>query len=140
MKLHDVPVWDEKWQGEEIARDATARYVWMWQGFNTRLIVVPVEEQPWSGWDYGWCYPRDPAVVKAAVAAWDPETEHEPAGWHKRPWTDMVRVAPSPAGTAHNRPRCEHGSQMDDGCRTYGCGTTRAYRSRKGLPVREPAA
>jgi hypothetical protein len=139
MELHTDPVYDEGWEGEEIARDATHRYLWLWQGFNIRLIAVSVDpDQGWSGWDYAWCYPRTPALVKAAVAAWDPDTQHEPAGWHKRPSMDFIRVAPAPADTEHNRPRCEHGSWMDDGCRTYGCNTTAAYRAGKGLPRKEP--
>lgn len=38
---HPQPIWDEHWQGEELAADATDRYLWLWQGFNIRLIAVP---------------------------------------------------------------------------------------------------
>jgi hypothetical protein len=34
-----------------------------------------------TGW---WCYPQDLDLVRAAVRAWDPDTQDEPEGWHKR--------------------------------------------------------
>ncbi|MGJ3558990.1 hypothetical protein ACR6C2_08415 [Streptomyces sp. INA 01156] len=41
MQHHPAPILDERWQGFELARDDEFRYVWIWQGFNIRLIAVP---------------------------------------------------------------------------------------------------
>lgn len=116
VRHHSEPLLDEHWQGEELADDDTHRYLWLWQGFNIRLIAVPHDDG--LGYDHGWCYPRDPAVVQAAVAAWNPDTQDEPTGWHKRP-TWPVRQAPRrDEEPDHNRPRCVHGCYLHDGCRT----------------------
>lgn len=117
---HPEPILDEHWQGEELAADDTHRYLWIWQGYNIRLIAVPRQGGEW-GYDHGWCFPRDPDVVREAVAEWDPDTEDEPSGWHKRP-TSPVRRAPRRDEYPHyNRPRCIHGCYLHDGCRTINC-------------------
>ncbi|WP_406170234.1 hypothetical protein OIE52_39050 [Streptomyces canus] len=116
---HPAPLIDEHWQGEELAADDTHRYLWLWQGFNIRLVAVPHDDD--LGYDHGWCYPRDPAIVRAAVAAWNPDTQDEPAGWHKRP-TQPARQAPRrDEEPDYNQPRCVHGSYLHDGCRTINC-------------------
>lgn len=118
---HPEPLTDEHWQGEELAADDTHRYLWIWQGFNIRLIAVPKDDPECLGYDHGWCFPRDPSVVRDAVAEWDPDIEDEPSGWHKRP-TVPVRRAPRRAeAPSYNRPRCVHGCYVHDGCRTIGC-------------------
>lgn len=104
VERHPQPVWDEHWQGYELATDATHRYLWLWQGFNIRLIAVPRDESGWGGYDHGWCYPRDPQAVADAMASWDPDTQDE-------------RLDP-------NRPRCVHGCYLHLGCRTVGCPET----------------
>ncbi|MGY3199793.1 hypothetical protein [Streptomyces sp. TE5632] len=121
MQHHPAPILDERWQGFELARDDEFRYVWIWQGFNIRLIAVP--HGPDSDWRYehGWCYPRDPELVAKAVADWDPATQDEPAGWHKRP-TGPARQAPNrDANPTYNRARCVHGCYLGEGCRTVNC-------------------
>jgi len=118
---HLAPIVDEHWQGEELAADDTHRYVWIWQGFNIRLIAIPQGEAGQWGYGHAWCYPRDPDAVREAVDEWDPDIEDEPSGWHKRP-TASVRRAPN-RGQApnYNRPRCLHGCYVHDGCRTINC-------------------
>ena len=118
---HAEPIIDEHWQGEELAADDTHRYLWIWQGFNIRLIAVPHGEAGQWGYDFAWCFPRDPETVRAAVAAWNLDTQDEPAGWHKRPTADIRRAPRRDEEPDCNRPRCLHGCYIDDGCRTVGC-------------------
>jgi hypothetical protein len=121
MRHHPEPIFDSHWEGEELATDDTYRYIWLWQGFNIRLIAVPVDDANSWGYDHGWCYPRDPSVVRASVAAWDSDVQDEPMGWHKRP-TGHPRRAPRRDDDPHyNRPRCVHGCYIDEGCRTINC-------------------
>lgn len=121
VRHHPEPIPDEHWQGEELAADDTHRYLWLWHGFNIRLIAVPSNDPESLGYDHGWCYPRDPALVRAAVAAWDPDTQDEPEGWHKRPTRPARRAPHRYQQPAYNRPRCEHGSYLHEGCRIIGC-------------------
>lgn len=116
-----APVWDEHWGGYELAADATHRYLWLWQGFNIRLIAVPRDDPESMGYDHGWCYPRDPAAVAEAVLAWDPDTQDEPAGWHKRPTAPVRRAPRRSEQPAYNQPRCVHGCYVANGCRTINC-------------------
>lgn len=135
VRHHPEPLPDEHWQGEELAADDMHRYLWLWQGFNIRLIAVPHDDD--LGYDHGWCYPRDPAAVRAAVATWNPDTQDEPTGWHKRP-TCPVRQAPDrDEEPAYNRPRCVHGCYLHEGCRTIGCPEAIDHG---GPSVREAAA
>jgi len=120
MQLHSEPIPDATWQGEEIAADATHRYVWAWYGYNIRLFAV-ARDDPFggerSGADWGWCYPRDPDVVRRSVAAWDPDTQDEPRGWHKRPGAN-VRRAPR-----RYRAGCAaHGGSVFCGCAQFQAG------------------
>lgn len=118
FRMSDCP-YDEQWQGYVLGQDATHRYLWLWMGYNIRVIAVAHDDI--SGYDHGWCYPRDPRTVEAAATAWDPDTQDEPAGWHKRA-THPVRRAPRRAEQPdYNRPRCQHGCYIADGCRTVGC-------------------
>lgn len=113
--------YDEHWQGYVLGGDDSHRYLWLWHGYNIRLIAVPHGPDRMTSYDHGWCYPRDPAAVEAAYATWDPETQDEPTGWHKRA-TRPARRAPSrERDPAHNRPRCVHGCYHDQGCRTINC-------------------
>lgn len=121
VQHHETPIYDSRWEGTELAADDTHRYLWIWQGFNIRLIAVPKGEDGEWGYDHGWCYPRDPELVARAVADWNPDTQDEPTGWHKRP-THPVRRAPRrEEEPEHNRPRCVHGCYLADGCRTVNC-------------------
>ncbi|KQW13574.1 hypothetical protein [Streptomyces sp. Root369] len=130
MQHHPAPILDEHWQGYELARDDTFRYVWIWQGSNIRLIALWIDGPDYA-YEHGWCYPRDLELVARAVAEWDPDTQDEPMGWHKRP-THPVRQAPRrDENPEYNRPRCEHGSYyQDNGCRVLNCRDVNAYQDR----------
>lgn len=82
--------------------------------YNHRLVMVPADAE-WS-WDFGWCFRSGPSAAIAG-AAWDPLTEDEPLGWHKRAGT-FVRQAP------RRRPddplRCDHGA-WQGACIHVGC-------------------
>jgi len=109
-----APAWDDHWQGELLATDDTHRYLWFWHGYNIRVIAVPHDEP--TGYDHGWCYPRDPAAVRAAIAAWDPDAQDEPLGWHTRPTRPVRRAPYRDEQPDYNRPRCEHGCYLHAGC------------------------
>ncbi|MDX2922722.1 hypothetical protein [Streptomyces sp. NE06-03C] len=130
MKLHKPPILNTHWEGYELGADATHRYLWIWHGYNIRLIAVPLDDPKCMGYDHAWCYPRDPEAVAAAVAAWDPDTQDEPTGWHKRA-TDPPRQAPRrEEDPEHNRPRCRHGCYVESGCRTINCPDEKPNRRR----------
>ncbi|WP_328434529.1 hypothetical protein [Streptomyces sp. NBC_00425] len=126
MQHHPTPILDEHWQGFELAADDTHRYLWIWLGCNLRLVAVPIGDI--TGYDHGWCYPRDPELVAAAVAAWDPDTQDEPDGWHKRATWPVRRAPRRDTNPGGNRPRCAHGCYLDDGCRTLNCEEALARR------------
>lgn len=117
--LLPAPVWDDDWAGLVLGEDATHRWMLLEFGFNLRLITVPHGER--NGWDYGWCYPRDTAAVLAALEGYDPDTQNEPMGWHKRPGA-AVRKAPRwEERPEYNRPRCRHGAYLAEKCRDRFC-------------------
>ncbi|WP_228976708.1 hypothetical protein [Streptomyces sp. DH12] len=126
MRHHPRPLLDLHWQGYELAADATHRFIWIWHGFNIRLLAVPVQGDG-SGYDHGWCYPRDPDAVADAVAAWDADTQDEPMGWHKRPTRPPRRAPRRDEQPEYNAPRCAHGPYLADGCRTINCHEALAY-------------
>ncbi|MGW2951582.1 hypothetical protein [Streptomyces eurythermus] len=121
IQHHSTPILDSHWQGFELARDDRHRYVWLWYGFNIRLIAIPGGPDGLTAWDYGWCYPRDPELVARAVADWDPDVQDEPMGWHKRPSSPPRRAPRRDEDPAYNRPRCVHGSYLHESCRTVNC-------------------
>ncbi|MFZ4160497.1 hypothetical protein ACOZDE_19000 [Streptomyces griseoincarnatus] len=121
MKLHEPPLLDTHWEGFELGEDVTHRYLWIWQGFNIRLIAVPKNADGAWSYEHAWCYPRAPEAVARAVADWDPETQDEPTGWHKRPTVPARRAPRREADPHHNRDRCVHGCYLDEGCRTVAC-------------------
>ncbi|MFE4796177.1 hypothetical protein ACFRFL_13935 [Streptomyces sp. NPDC056708] len=120
MKLNQPPILDTHWEGFELAADDAHRYVWIWQGFNIRLIALPKSDDQW-GYEHGWCYPRDPELVAACVAAWEPDTQDEPVGWHKRPTSPTRRAPHRDKDPQYNRARCAHGCYLEEGCRTVNC-------------------
>ena len=139
MKLLETPVWDDQWQGEEVAVHNGSRYLWLWYGYNIRLLVLPARDTPVTASTYGsmyaWCYERKggPDGVLAALAAWDPDTQDEPPGWKKR--AADVRTAPhrNPDDPV-NVPRCDHNGDMLAGtCRLTVCHDTINWRARRGL-------
>lgn len=121
-------VLDTHWEAYEVTSDATHRFLWMWHGFNIRVIGVPKSESESMFYDWAWCYPREPWLVAERLRAWDPVTQDEPVGWHKRP-TSVIRKAPDRTlDPYYNRPRCVHGSYIEEGCRTINCpGIREAY-------------
>lgn len=134
MKLHRPRVLDPHWDGYELASDGVHRYVWIWQGFNIRLIAVPVDDPECMGYDHGWCFSRDPEAVTAAVEAWEPDVQDEPTGWHKRPTSPTRRAPRRDEDPVYNRERCVHGCYLEDGCRTVNCPEELAHRD--GRPRR----
>ncbi|MFJ2882406.1 MULTISPECIES: hypothetical protein [unclassified Streptomyces] len=126
MKFHERPILDTHWEGYELAADDTHRYLWIWQGYNIRLIAVPKGPDGDWAYDHAWCYPRDPELVSAAVAEWDSNTQNEPGGWHKRPTYPVRRAPRYDKDPEYNRPRCVHGAYLAEGCRTLNCPDERA--------------
>jgi hypothetical protein len=112
-------VWDEGWAGLVLAEDDTHRWILLSFGFNMRLITVPHGER--NGWDYGWCYPRDEAAVRAVLEDYDPDTQDEPMGWHKRPGAAVRRAPRREERPEYNRPRCQHGAYLAEVCRDRFC-------------------
>lgn len=102
-----------------LAEDATHRWILLSFGYNMRLITVPHGER--NGWDYGWCYPRDEAAVRAALESYDPDTQDEPMGWHKRPGADVRRAPRRDECPEYNRPRCQHGAYLAEACQDRFC-------------------
>lgn len=112
---------DEHWEAYEVTSDATHRFLWMWHGFNIRVIAVPKDVENSGLYDFAWCYPKKPRAVVGWLRAWNPVIQDEPLGWHKRP-TGIIRQAPERSRSPrYNRPRCVHGDYIEEGCRTIGC-------------------
>lgn len=83
---------------------------------NYRLIGIPKAlrgtEQEWiPAW--GWCF-RGELALMAAVSVWDPLTEDEPLGWHKRAG-DPRRAQMRHQKMDYNQLRCVHGSYLAHG-------------------------
>lgn len=114
MKLYDEPEIDQ-YGHMRFAEDDDHYYECWPMGFNDRLIVME-KDNPFT-YEYGWCFEKRGGLVVAAVLAmWDPETEDEPVGWHKR--AGHTRCAPKrDENPGYNRPRCVHGSYMDEPCK-----------------------
>ncbi|MFD8774543.1 hypothetical protein [Streptomyces sp. NPDC059916] len=130
--------YDDRWEGYEVKRDETYRVLWIWHGFNIRVICLPHEDGAW-GYDFAWCYARDPKQVEAAIEAWDMATQDEPDGWHKRPTPDVRQAPRRDELPEHNRLRCRHGSYVHAGCRTLNCPDTDGRMARPLFPEGEPA-
>lgn len=119
MQHHETPIPVQHWEGYELARDDTHAYVWVYMGFNIRLLAISLGPDGAWGYDYAWCYPRDRQAVTAAVAAWDADTQDEPSGWHKRVGGALRHAPRRDEAPDYNQPRCEHGRYAADAC-TYG--------------------
>jgi len=128
-------LYDTHWEGYILGADTTHQYLWLWHGYNIRLIAVPHGDEGKWGYDHAWCYPRDPNVVEAAAAAWDPDTQDEPTGWHKRPTPTPRRAPNRDQQPEYNQPRCAHGSYITDGCRTVNCPDTPKPKTRGECPA-----
>lgn len=115
MKIYDEPVLDG-YGHIRLAEDEEFYYECWPQGFNDRLVVVE-KNDPYRGYEFGWCFEkRDGLMVKAALLIWDPETQDEPQLWHKRPGMNVRRAPRRDEDPQYNRPRCIHGSYMDEPC------------------------
>lgn len=119
--LHTEAVPDRFWthpdhhpsSGLVIGQSSDCRWIITQMTFNWRLIGVPVEYAE-SNPEYGWCF-ASPAALMLAANAWDPETQDEPLGWHKR--AGIPRRAPRRDELKeYNQPRCVHGSYLHETC------------------------
>lgn len=117
--LLPAPEWDKGWAGLVLGQDATHRWMLLPLNYNARLVTVPHGDL--TGWDYGWCYPQDIPAVLAALADYDPDTQDEPMGWHKRPGADVRQAPRRGERPEYNRPRCCHGAYLDEQCRDQFC-------------------
>lgn len=98
---------DDEWL-YMITRNVHAQLVMTGKGFGSTA----------GGWSYGWMFNGFAAAV-AAVSNWDPAAQDEPAGWVRRQ-THFTRTRKAPRreeAPDYNRPRCRHGSYMDEPCR-----------------------
>jgi hypothetical protein len=118
FRMSDRP-YDSRWEGYVLGEDDTYRYLWIWMGSNIRVIAV-LHDDP-TGYEHGWCFPRDPRAVELAAAEWDPATQDEPTGWHKRATWPVRRAPRRDEAPEYNRPRCTHGCYLHEGCRTINC-------------------
>ncbi|SMF86379.1 hypothetical protein [Streptomyces sp. Amel2xC10] len=109
MNLIENPEVDPLWQGLVIAHESGCRWIAVRMLFNHRLMCVP--DGGLGDAAYGWCYPSLPALV-ASAAAFDPDTQDEPVGWHKRPGANTRRAPHRDQDPEHNQPRCVHGSYL----------------------------
>jgi hypothetical protein len=82
--------------------------------YNHRLICVP--DDSLGGAAYGWCY-ADATTLHLSATLFDPDTQDEPLGWHKRAGADIRRAPHRDKDPDHNRPRCAHGSYLHTGTR-----------------------
>lgn len=110
MKLIDTPGTDPLWQGLIIAREADCRWIAVRMLANHRLVCVYDDDTSGCA-SYGWCY-RGMAALVASAAVFEPETQDEPTGWHKRAGADIRRAPRRETDPDHNRPRCVHGSYL----------------------------
>lgn len=114
------PEWDAHWVGLVLGEDATHRWILLDYNYNLRLVAVPPGEML-TGPDYAWCYPRDRAAVLAALEDYDPDTQDEPMGWHKRPGCAIRKAPRRQERPEYNRPRCQHGAYLDEQCQDQFC-------------------
>lgn len=86
------------------------RWIMVQMAFNWRLIGV-LEHYEESNPDFGWCF-SSPVALLLGAAAFEPEEQDEPLGWHKR--AGEVRRAPERhRQPEYNRDRCIHGGYTD---------------------------
>lgn len=110
MKLIDTPETDPLWQGLVIARETDCRWIAVRMLSNHRLVCVYDDDLSGCG-AYGWCY-RNMAALVASAAVFEPETQDEPIGWHKRAGADIRHAPRRDQDPEHNRDRCAHGSYL----------------------------
>ncbi|MFH9606931.1 hypothetical protein [Streptomyces sp. NPDC017448] len=102
-------------EGLRLGEDDEFTYECWPQMYNDRLVLRS-KKDPYT-YEYGWCFPKQLGVaVAAALAVWNPETQDEPVGWHKRAVQNIRRAPRRDEDPAYNRERCVHGSYMDAYC------------------------
>ncbi|WP_435610019.1 hypothetical protein [Streptomyces sp. C10-9-1] len=106
------PSYDVLWGGPVLAAADGMRWIAVPMLVNHRLVGVPDDGDGSAA--YGWCYGSLAAIV-AAVAVWDPATQDEPLGWHKRAGEPARRAPERHRDPDHNRARCVHGSYRHTG-------------------------
>lgn len=121
FEFHGNFLWHDRWEAWIVAEDDEWFYM-ITRGVRNQLVMtskVPdAPGVPIYGWSYGWMFSSFPAAV-AAVSNWDPATQDEPADWVRRQ-THFTRTRKAPRREEdpdYNRPRCRHGSYMDEPCR-----------------------
>lgn len=115
MNLLEQPITDG-YGHIRLAEDERYFYECWPQGFNDRLVLVEKDDVH-RGYEFGWCFRKlGGAAVTASLAVWDPDTQDEPLGWHKRPGMNLRRAPRRDEDPEYNRPRCVHGSYMDEPC------------------------
>jgi len=111
VKLCEKPESDPLWQGLVIAHESRSRWIAVRMLFNHRLICVPDSRDPFRAETHGWCY-RSMAALTVSATLFEPDTQDEPLGWHKRAGGDIRRAPRRDQDPEHNRPRCVHGSYL----------------------------
>lgn len=110
MNLIENPEPDLLWQGLVIAHEAGCRWIAVRMLFNRRLVCVP-DGDTYGDAAYGWCY-RTLATLITSAGIFQPDTQDEPLGWHKRAGADVRRAPNRDQAPAHNQPRCVHGTYL----------------------------
>lgn len=111
MNLIENPETAPLWRGLVVAHEASCRWIAARMFYNHRLVCV-YDDDPMGCAAYGWCY-RSMAVLVASAAVFEPATQDEPVGWHKRAGADVRRAPHRDQDPEHNRARCVHGSYLD---------------------------
>src|SRR3546814_17283275 len=78
--------------------------------YNHRLVCV-YDDDPAGCAAYGWCY-RSLAALIAAAAVYEPDTQDEPLGWHKRAGADVRRAPDRDQDPTPHRARCDPGRYL----------------------------
>jgi hypothetical protein len=120
VQLIESPKVDPCWgnthhpdSGRVIAEGGGCRWLAVKMSFTNWRLIGALSQIEESHPVYGWCFNGQLALM-AAVALWDPETEDEPLGWHKRAGSPR-RARQRHLAPEHNRPRCIHGSYFANG-------------------------
>ncbi len=132
---------DETWEDYVLGTDRTTCTCGCGCDFGVRLLAVRKHAY---GYDYAWCFPRDPEAVESAVAAWHPEMRDEPVGWHKRPMNPPTAAdcVLAPSGLAVGAATGEKPARRTDALKWSRCrasparGTVRWHARRAPLRVR----
>jgi hypothetical protein len=115
VKIVEHPQSDVLWRQPLMAEEAGTRWVAVQMAYNVRLIGYDTERVGlFEGIaSFGWCF-KTRVDLEVACSVWDPVTQDEPMGWHKR--VGEPRGAPERnKDPEYNRVRCIHGQYLDTG-------------------------